>query len=52
MTLEQYYTVPEVASALKVDERTIRAWIESGKIKAIRVGRHYRIPANAIEELK
>jgi excisionase family DNA binding protein len=51
-SLEQYYTISDAVQILKVDKRTIRAWIESGKIKAIRVGRHYRIPANAIEELK
>ena len=32
--LEQYYTVAEVASALKVKDRTIREWIGNGKIKA------------------
>ena len=52
MALEQYYTVPEVASALKVDERTVRAWIESGKIQGIKIGRQYRIPASAIEASK
>jgi excisionase family DNA binding protein len=46
--LEQYYTVPEVAGKLKMDERTIRSWIESGKIKGIKIGRHYRISESAL----
>lgn len=49
--LEQHYTVPEVAAALKVDERTIRVWIENKKIKAVKVGRFYRIPQSAIEAM-
>lgn len=49
--IEQHYTVPDVAAALKVDERTVRAWIEAGKLKAVRVGRHYRIPESAIAAL-
>lgn len=51
MALEQHYTVPEVAAKLKVDVRTIRSWIESGKIKAVRIGRQYRIPESAINSL-
>ena len=31
--LEQYYTVAEVAAALKVKDRTIREWIGNGKIR-------------------
>ena len=50
--LEQYYTVAEVAAALKVRDRTIREWIGNGKIKAVLFGRHYRISASAIEEMK
>ena len=48
---EQHYTVPDVAKALKVDERTIRSWIESGKIRAVRIGRHYRISQSALDAL-
>ena len=50
--LEQYYTVAEVAVALKVKDRTIREWIGNGKIKAVLFGRHYRISASAIEAMK
>lgn len=49
--LEQYYTVPEVAVALKMDERTIRSWIESNKIKGVKIGRHYRISKSALDAL-
>ena len=46
--MEQYYTVPEIAEKLKVDERTVRSWIDSGKLKAGKIGRHYRISESAI----
>ncbi len=36
-------TVPEVAEALKVSERTIWRWIEAGEIEIHRVGRTVRI---------
>lgn len=48
-TLEQHYTVQDVASAWKTDERTIRSMIAAGKLRAVKVGRQYRIPASAVE---
>ena len=49
MIPSQFYTVEKVADLLKVDPRTIRTAIHSGKLKAARVGRHFRI---AEEDLK
>lgn len=47
--LEQHYTVQDVAAAWKTDERTIRSMIAAGKLRAVKVGRQYRIPASAVE---
>jgi excisionase family DNA binding protein len=42
--MEEVYTVPEVAQNLKVSERTVRNWIESGELPAFPIGKHgYRI---------
>jgi excisionase family DNA binding protein len=42
--LEEVYTVQEVAQNLKVSERTVRNWIESGELPAFPIGkRGYRI---------
>ena len=49
MISQNFYAVEEVADLLKVDPRTIRTAIHSGKLKAARVGRHFRI---AEEDLK
>jgi excisionase family DNA binding protein len=43
-TLEEVYSVQEVAQNLKVSERTVRNWIESGELLAFPIGkRGYRI---------
>lgn len=34
-----FYTIQEVAKALKVTPQTIRAWVKQGKLKAQRIGK-------------
>jgi excisionase family DNA binding protein len=45
-----FYTPKEAAALLKVSERTVRRWIEEGKLPAWRFGRQLRIPAEALEQ--
>ena len=33
-----------------VSERTVRRWIKSGKLRAYKPGRDYRIPESAVRE--
>ncbi len=41
---ERMYTVKEVAEQLRVSERTVRHWVETGELTVFRVGkRGYRI---------
>jgi len=42
-TLEQVYTVSDVASALKVQPKTVYTMISDGRLKAGKVGRVWRI---------
>jgi excisionase family DNA binding protein len=42
-------TVFEVAEQLKVSAKTIRAWIESGKLEGYRFGKDYRIHKQDLE---
>lgn len=57
MTIERQFTINELADRLKLNERTIRRWIKSGRLTAIKIpgrGRkatEYRIPQHAIEAL-
>jgi excisionase family DNA binding protein len=43
MPLDQYQTVKEVAERLRVAEATVRVWIREGALRAIDVGKGWRI---------
>lgn len=43
MPQEQYQTVREVADRLKVAETTVRHWIRTGDLRAIDIGKGWRI---------
>jgi excisionase family DNA binding protein len=48
-----YLTAPEAAKLLHVDRATIRAWIETRKLKnTLRRGRWFYIPVGEVERLK
>jgi len=46
--MPDYLTTHETAERLGVDIKTIRRYLKSGKLKAARLGRDYRIPASAV----
>lgn len=43
-------TTTEVAEKLRVSDRTVRTWISSGKLKAFRVNKIYRINESDLDE--
>jgi len=43
MLKDQYYSIEEVATMLKVAYLTVYRWIRSGKLQAIKAGKQYRI---------
>lgn len=43
MCREQYRTVKEVADLLQVNEVTVRRWIRDGELRAIDIGKGWRI---------
>ena len=43
MPRDQYQTVREVADRLKVSEATVRGWIHDGALRAIEVGKGWRV---------
>lgn len=47
---ERYLSLSEAADALDISERTAYRWIDSGKLRAYKPGRDYRIPESAIKE--
>jgi excisionase family DNA binding protein len=46
---EPLYTVRDVSERLKVTGRTIRDWIKSGRLKAVRAGHAWRIKASDLD---
>jgi len=48
---QQFYTLKEVASMLRLSERTIFRYIHSGRIKAVKTGKKWIIPREEIEKI-
>ena len=46
MSHEQYRTVKQVADLLQVNEATVRRWIKDGELRAIDIGKGWRIDAD------
>jgi excisionase family DNA binding protein len=40
----EFLTVREAAERLRLNEQTIRNWIDAGELRSVRVGRRVRIP--------
>lgn len=45
------YTLKEVQDILSVSQRTLYYWIKSGRLKATKVGRQYRVTKEALDAL-
>ena len=48
---ESYLTVAEVAATLKLNQQTVRNWIEAGTLPALRVGRRVRIKRSDFDRI-
>lgn len=46
--MEKFFTVREVADSFNVRVETVKRWIKTGKLDAVKIGRKYCIAANAI----
>ncbi|MHA7303800.1 helix-turn-helix domain-containing protein [Arthrobacter sp. TMN-49] len=57
MTQEQnftnvhFLTVQEVAEIMRVSKMTVYRMVHAGELPAVRFGRSYRVPQNAVETL-
>lgn len=45
----EVYTLEEVQNLLQVTRRTLYNWIKSGKLRAFRAGRQWRVTKEALE---
>jgi excisionase family DNA binding protein len=48
---EKFYDVPGAAQVLGLKHETMRRWLRTGKVRAVRLGRDWRISERAIDEL-
>lgn len=48
---EEFYTADELADYLKVSPQTVRAWIRSGQVKAVKLGRAWRVPVDEVRRV-
>jgi excisionase family DNA binding protein len=48
---ESFLTVAEVADMLKLNQQTVRNWIDQGSLRALRVGRRVRIKRSDLERM-
>ena len=50
MKKEEYYSIDEVAKMLNVAYLTVYRWVRSGKLKAVRAGKQYRIKKTDLDK--
>jgi excisionase family DNA binding protein len=48
---DSFLTVAEVAEMLKLNQQTVRNWIDQGSLPALRVGRRVRIRRSDLERM-
>jgi excisionase family DNA binding protein len=48
---ESFLTVAEVAEMLRLNQQTVRNWIDAGSLPAIRVGRRVRIKRSDLNRI-
>ena len=46
----QFLTVAEVAARMQVSKMTVYRLVHAGELPAIRVGRSFRVPENAVHQ--
>ena len=50
-TRETYWTVAELAERLRLNQQTLRNWIDQGSLPAVRIGRRVRVLNSDFERL-
>lgn len=46
----RFLTVAEVAATMRVSKMTVYRLVHSGELPAVRVGRSFRVPHNAVDD--
>lgn len=48
--MKKIYSIHEIEEILQVTQRTIYNWIKSGKLKAVKIGKEWRVTEDALED--
>ena len=48
---DAFLTVAEVAATLKLNQQTVRNWIDQGRLPAVRIGRRVRVRRADIDKM-
>lgn len=48
--MNKVYTILEVADILKVTRRTLYTYIQEGKLKAVKIGKYWRVTQDMLDE--
>lgn len=48
--MEKYYSVTQVAEKYNVSREAVHQWIKAGRLKAVQVGKLYRISETEIKK--
>jgi excisionase family DNA binding protein len=46
---DPWLTVPQVSEELKIHPATVRAWVKSGRLAAVRAGRAWRVRRSEVD---
>jgi excisionase family DNA binding protein len=47
--MEELFTPEETAAKLKVPMRTVKRWLQSGRLQGVKAGRKWRVREDAVE---
>ncbi len=51
MTAEKMYSTEQAAELLEISPLTLTKWLRVGKIRGVKLGRVWRIPESALDEI-
>ena len=49
--MNEFYTLEQIAERLDLHVRTVRAYVRDGRLKAVRIGKQYRVATADLEAL-
>ena len=51
MTAERLYSIEEAAAVMGISPITLGKWLRAGKVRGVKLGRIWRIPESALDEI-